>query len=194
MSQTIRLNLGCSSDLFDTAEGWVNVDCRTLPGVDVVADLAAVPWPWADCSVDEVYASHVLEHLDDPLSAMQEIARILKPGGKVRIIVPNGAGYMAHAIGHKSLLSRQWFLDLSGNPDNQNDCGKLFVDTTFRFGIWHHRIPWGRVTGFIFSAWENWWNKNWIRQTAWEMSGFVVPGECRWEAKKPVKSAAAETV
>ena len=188
--ETLRLNLGCSTEFFPASDGWVNVDCRQFPGVDFVADLERSPWPWPDNSVDEVYASHVLEHLDDPLAAMMEIRRILKPGGKVTIIVPNGAGYMAHAIGHKALLSRQWFLDLSGNPDHQNDCGKMFENEVFRYGIWHHRIPWGRITGTLFRAWERFWNATSLRQTAWEVSGIVVPGECRWTATKANASAA----
>jgi predicted SAM-dependent methyltransferase len=65
----VNLNLGCSSYIMP---GWVNVDCRPLPGVDVVCDLEQIPWPWKDNSVDEVLMSHFLEHLDDPMGAVRK--------------------------------------------------------------------------------------------------------------------------
>lgn len=47
-----------------------------------------------DGSFDGAASSEVMEHLYDPLSAMREIARVLKPGSPVVITVPN-SGYLA---------------------------------------------------------------------------------------------------
>ena len=77
---------------------------------------------------------------------------------------------------------------LAATMRNLNDCGALFSDPVFKFGIWHHRIPWGRVTGSLFRAFEDFFNKGWARQTFWEMSGLAIPGECRWQAVKPWES------
>ena len=52
----------------------------------VRGDLLALPFP--DASVDRVIASEVLEHIHDDVPAMAEIARVLKPGGKVAVTVP----------------------------------------------------------------------------------------------------------
>lgn len=41
---------------------------------------------------DHVLCSEVLEHLDEPRSAMSEIARVLKPGGFVLVTTPNYRG------------------------------------------------------------------------------------------------------
>jgi len=49
-------------------------------------DLRALPVP--DGSVDRVIASEVLEHVVDDRTALAEIARVLKPGGRVAITVP----------------------------------------------------------------------------------------------------------
>jgi SAM-dependent methyltransferase len=56
--------------------------CRsTLEG-----DLTALPL--GDASADLVVASDILEHLDDDLAGAREIARVVRPAGKVVITVP----------------------------------------------------------------------------------------------------------
>jgi SAM-dependent methyltransferase len=52
----------------------------------VRGDLTALPVP--DASVDRVMASEVLEHIPDDVTAIAEIARVLKPGGRVAVTVP----------------------------------------------------------------------------------------------------------
>ena len=52
----------------------------------VRGDLLALPFP--DASVDRVIASEVLEHIPDDVTAMAEISRVLKPGGRVAVTVP----------------------------------------------------------------------------------------------------------
>lgn len=85
----MKLNLGCSDRLLT---GWINVDI--VPPCDQVVDLAG-PWPWADSSVDEILAEDVIEHLPNKRKTMNELWRVLKPGGVARIQVPhatNGDG------------------------------------------------------------------------------------------------------
>lgn len=48
----------------------------------------ACQMPFEDGSMDLVLATDVIEHLDDDLAGLREIARVLKPGGKVLISVP----------------------------------------------------------------------------------------------------------
>jgi SAM-dependent methyltransferase len=52
----------------------------------VRGDLLALPVP--DASVDRVIAAEVLEHIPDDATALAEIARVLKPGGRVAVTVP----------------------------------------------------------------------------------------------------------
>jgi SAM-dependent methyltransferase len=52
----------------------------------VRGDLLALPFP--DASVDRVIASEVLEHIPDDATAMAEIVRVLRPGGRVAVTVP----------------------------------------------------------------------------------------------------------
>ncbi len=85
----LRLNLGCGRDI---RQGWVNVDCVPLPGVDHVADFDGKPvLPLPDDSVTYSEGSHVIEHLADPLPFMEELWRVTKPGGRVVFRCPYGS-------------------------------------------------------------------------------------------------------
>ncbi|HEU4559529.1 MAG TPA: methyltransferase domain-containing protein [Longimicrobium sp.] len=80
-----RLNVGCGHDI---REGWVNLDLAALPGVDVVHNLDAFPWPFDDGAFDEIEMINVLEHLPDPIAAVEELYRISAPDARVTIRVP----------------------------------------------------------------------------------------------------------
>jgi SAM-dependent methyltransferase len=54
--------------------------------VDFRADLRDLPF--GDRSYDFLYASHVLEHIDDDQRALSEIRRVLRPGGVAILPVP----------------------------------------------------------------------------------------------------------
>jgi len=78
--ERVRLNIGGGkTDL----PGFVNVDrCNGQE---------AYPLTYGDGSVDEVRASHVLEHFShtQTLAVLTEWARVLKPGGLMRVAVPD---------------------------------------------------------------------------------------------------------
>ena len=100
----MRLNLGCGNNHI---KGWLNVDIRPGPAVDFVCDLTK-KLVWQDDSVDEIYMSHVLEHIQNPLPLMQELYRVAKPGTYCFVRVPHGSHDMAHSDPtHKSI----WFED-----------------------------------------------------------------------------------
>jgi SAM-dependent methyltransferase len=82
-SKKLKLNLGCGTKKL---AGYVNVDI--LHNADAVHDLNKFPYPWKDSNVDNIYMSHVLEHLDNPKRVMDEIWRICRNGALVTIKVP----------------------------------------------------------------------------------------------------------
>ncbi|HJR66837.1 MAG TPA: methyltransferase domain-containing protein [Gemmatimonadaceae bacterium] len=53
---------------------------------DVLADLTRLPW--ADDTFDVLMCNHVLEHIPDDLRAMDELFRVLRPGGWGLVLVP----------------------------------------------------------------------------------------------------------
>lgn len=67
-----------------------------MPGVKWCYDLNNVPWPYDDESTQTVLAIDVIEHLDNPKSILEEIYRILIPGGLLQLQVPY-FGSLAHA-------------------------------------------------------------------------------------------------
>ncbi|MCK9532298.1 MAG: methyltransferase domain-containing protein [Gammaproteobacteria bacterium] len=80
------INLGCGNK---KEPGEVGVDIIPTPEVDIVADLNKYPLPFADNSVDIVRSSHCFEHLDDLVALMEDIHRMLKPGGILEFTVPH---------------------------------------------------------------------------------------------------------
>ena len=79
-------------------DGWVNVDqCQEA---DVIHNLNLRPWPFADDSAEEIYSSHCLEHLIQPVEVLREVARIGKLGAKVEIRVPAPYSDLAMVVGH----------------------------------------------------------------------------------------------
>jgi SAM-dependent methyltransferase len=56
------------------------------PLADVKADICALPFE--DNTYDFILCNHVLEHIPDDLKAMEELYRVLKPGGTAILQVP----------------------------------------------------------------------------------------------------------
>ena len=67
-----------------------------------------------DKSIDTVILSAVLEHLYQPNEVVQEIARILRPGGALFIDVPNEVGlYFRIGNLYQHLRGRDWVVNLA---------------------------------------------------------------------------------
>ncbi|MDQ6678146.1 MAG: methyltransferase domain-containing protein [Acidobacteriota bacterium] len=80
-----RWNL-CIGGAGSRPEGYVNLDLFPLPGVDVAADAEHLPFPNDIFQCIECDA--VLEHVRDPGQVLQEIARVLAPGGHAHVVTP----------------------------------------------------------------------------------------------------------
>lgn len=96
----VILNIGCGKTRIP---GNIGVDHVPIEGfVDVVHNLDQVPYPFPDSYADEVHFYHVLEHLDDPVAKIEEIHRLLKPGGILFMRVPHFSSHGAFTdITHK---------------------------------------------------------------------------------------------
>ena len=85
----MRINVGCGRDIM---EGWTNVDRVALPGVDHIMNFDEHLWPleWHG-KAKEIYMSHVLEHLRNPLFIMEQLWQLADKDCDLIIRVPYGS-------------------------------------------------------------------------------------------------------
>ncbi len=110
----MKLNLGCGDKLLPSP--WVNVDQVLCVGEEadpgelefVCADLRE-RLPFDDGEADEVLLEHVLEHLwlEEAGTLLAECARVLGPGGILRIVTPDpdaiGRAWIGRLVDHDVL-------------------------------------------------------------------------------------------
>ena len=96
----MNLNLGCSDSIHPD---FLNVDIHEPPsavpfektdewrGKFERVDLRK-KFPWEDSVIDIVRAHDILEHLPSKVRTMNEIHRVLKPGGKLELFIPTTDG------------------------------------------------------------------------------------------------------
>lgn len=87
----LGLNIGAGGNLKPTEEGWVNIDVRSLPGIDQVVNLERDNLPYAANTVDEINMQDFLEHLSvsRQKSFLDNTFMVLKPGGSIYIQIPH---------------------------------------------------------------------------------------------------------
>jgi len=94
MNTGLVVNLGAKTARW--GEHVVNLDLvmpqndgaggNSTSSVDILGDIQRLPF--ADASVDGVICTYVLEHVADSRACIDEIARVVKPGGQIFISVP----------------------------------------------------------------------------------------------------------
>lgn len=134
----MKLNLGCGPV---HADGWVNVDgsnrawlASRLPWLDrilvklrILSPTEFTPeirqanllrrFPWSDASVDAIYMGEVLEHFTAQQGehVLRECYRVLKPGGVLRLRVPDHARFWTNYVQeYEAVRARprdQWSLE-----------------------------------------------------------------------------------
>jgi predicted SAM-dependent methyltransferase len=87
MRDGFRVNLGCGHL---AREGYLNVDRRTLPAVDVVAAVDHLPFP--EQSISELYSAHLVEHFPEEEFRRRLLPywhKLIKEGGEFKAIMPD---------------------------------------------------------------------------------------------------------
>jgi ubiquinone/menaquinone biosynthesis C-methylase UbiE len=95
----------------------------------LVLDIEKEKLPFGDNSVDEIVAMHVLEHIFRPDPVMNELHRVLKPGGKMLIEVPKAG---THSFWKDPTHVRGWIMetfryycDWNTDPANERETWKM---------------------------------------------------------------------
>ena len=144
-AERLMLDLGCGNK---KRPGTIGVDYNSRVDGDISHDLNVFPYPFESESVDRVYIDNCLEHLDSPMSVMEEIHRILKPGGEVKVIVPYFRSPSAfHDPTHKTFYTVESF----SYYDPEHPICKRYDYTTAHFKIQKIAFHEHLVSGFIKS-------------------------------------------
>lgn len=113
------LNLGCGKDYKESfeqellgglyTEEWVNLDNNKSMKADIYADVNK-KLPFEDNTFDLILASHILEHIDNPILFLEEIYRIAKKDAKIEIRIPHFSHFTAYGdLTHKRYFSSYIF-------------------------------------------------------------------------------------
>jgi predicted SAM-dependent methyltransferase len=119
-----RLNWGCGNW---AVPGWINSDIKEGPGIDISCDIRD-GLPLEEDSIDYIMAAHALPEIpyQDLVPTLTELRRVLKPGGVLRLSLPdllkgvaayerNDADYFlipdeeAKKIGAKLIVQLIWY-------------------------------------------------------------------------------------
>jgi SAM-dependent methyltransferase len=134
------LDVGCATGGYTLA--MLDMGARTVVGVDVLKERIAEACergrahpaatflqvnddrlPFRDASFDGVFLNEVLEHVTDEVRTLEEIRRVLRPGGYLILISPNrwfpfeghGMRLGRHQLGHPAPLL-PWLPSWLGQP------------------------------------------------------------------------------
>ena len=80
------LDVGCGQNKF---AGAIGIDGNPRSHADVIHNLGDFPYPFPDDEFDEIICRHVIEHVPDVLGFVNELHRITKPGGVLKIVTPH---------------------------------------------------------------------------------------------------------
>lgn len=75
--------------------------------IDIVSDITAIPAD--DSSFDAILCSEVLEHVPEPTHALDEFARLLRPGGKLILTAPFSSSVHQAPYHFCTGFSKYWY-------------------------------------------------------------------------------------
>lgn len=125
IDKCIRLNLGSGDTV---VPGYTNIDRKD--GGEVY------PLKFPDNSVDAIYASHILEHFShrDTEKVISEWVRVLKPGGELKIAVPD-----FDKIINAYQSGKEWPVEMflmGGHTDENDRHGAVFNEDCLRMAMY----------------------------------------------------------
>ena len=123
---TVVIDLGCGTR---KRQDTLGLDKYRANGVDLVCDIEN-GIPIEDNSVDKIYATYFLEHVDNLIFIFQEMYRILVNGGTLELLVPyyNSINAFKDPT-HKHFFTEESFRYFSGERWYGSDYN---INTDFR--------------------------------------------------------------
>jgi SAM-dependent methyltransferase len=128
--------------------------------------------PWPEASFDAIVFEHSLEHIPQPMEALEQAACLLAPGGAIAIVVPNWACWQ------RGLFRDRWYhLDL---PRHQQH----FSTRALRLAVEQVGMRcelWGTESNVISPAYSlnyvlaGQWNENWTLWLSYGLGALMYP-------------------
>lgn len=102
------------------------------PLADVKADICDLPFE--DQTYDIIFCNHVLEHIPDDTKAMQELFRVLKPGGMAILQIPQDLS-RATTFEDNTIIDRKERAKIFGQYDHVRIYGRDYFDKLRKIGF-----------------------------------------------------------
>ncbi len=158
LAETLRnqdpviLELGAGKE---NVQNRILIDQLDMPHIDIVTDLETGLPLFPDNSVDQIYSTSLLEHIDNLDGLMRDIWRVLKPTGEISLFVPHFSNpYFYSDYTHKrffGLYSFEYFAHDQTRfkrkvPSFYHDFGFMVKDITLIFfSPWKERTIGKRI-------------------------------------------------
>jgi len=135
----MKLNLGCGKL---HREGYVGIDFNKENGAEVIHDLKD-KLPYEDNTIDEIYASHIIEHFwwETIPTVLKDWYRVLKKGGVVDIWTVDFDKLIYHFMNHQPQHFKKTMVGINW---------RLFATNRFE-GDAHHSMFNARYLGLLLS-------------------------------------------
>jgi len=195
-----KVNLGCGPN---APSNWLNVDgswnawfanhpyLRTaLQAVGVIKPNLGAQWkvrplvhdlttplPFQTNTISAIYGSHVLEHLyhADAQRLLVECRRVLKPGGAIRLVVPDLRSMTADYLGRKN-----------GNTTSSNGEASAADRLNEMLGYRSPAPPSGNLVFKFYAIWKDFHSHKWMYDSeslarCLSLAGFHEVGEKKFQ-------------
>lgn len=140
-----KIDIACGQTCRTDDNGkWIGIDIAPCEGVDIVHDLTMTPWPIESNSVDEIFCSHFIEHLDGNslVKFMEELYRIMKPDAIGTLIAPYYSSMRAiQDPTHRSFISEANFLYYNKAWRDANKLDHYGINCNFDYSYAYHMDP-----------------------------------------------------
>lgn len=153
-----KINIGCGRH---PMKGYINLDIAKEVNPDILVDIEKEGLPFPDNSIDEIYSSCCLEHIRPQYWSfiMQEIARVSKHKGKLRLVLPFDSAFQRGHADQYRVFTWDSFCDHYYDSSEVLYYGNLILRNLHKrpniiYRLWYTLFPFMMKGNVIFFEFE----------------------------------------